>query len=427
MAELVLPFAKAQATERMAGKSPAWAKEDRLSALKLFETTAVESSPLFIRHVITDGAPFQLVELANESEGAPFDEELVSDTLDGLAEVVDGTTVRVGLSKAALEHHVRFTSIASALHDDPKFAQDLLTLGATQQKDKFFQLTRALYQDGLLLDVPDGVRLARPVRINIVQRAPKLASFSRVVVRLGKGAALQVFESQSSSADSPAVAGIGSQVEVGPDAELHYSATGNFGLQVGAFINRKASVGTRAKVHWSLGNFGSALTKSLVDTSLDGDGSSVKHTEVVFGAQSQKFDISSFVTHIGKRAKSDVLARAALRHKSRGNVKGMITIDNRGHDADSYLGQFALLLDPEAKSVAIPGLEIETSQVIRAKHAAAVQQIDENQVFYLMSRGVPEQIARRLIVEGFLHPVIAGLGSPELQAEVHRLIASKWG
>ena len=122
-----------------------------------------------------------------------------------------------------------------------------------------------------------------------------------------------------------------------------------------------------------------------------------------------------------------MLARAALRHKSRGNVKGMITIDHEGVGADSYLGQFALLLDREAKSVAIPGLEIETSQVIRAKHAAAVQQIDENQVFYLESRGIPPDTGRRLIVEGFLNPVIEGISSEEFRAEVHRLIEAKWG
>jgi Fe-S cluster assembly scaffold protein SufB len=427
VSELLVPFAKAQAAEALASHAPDWVRQDRLAALQLFETTPVESSPLFNRHVITDGAPVQLVELAPAATQGPATHALESDWFDGVAKVVDGAVTEAALSKSASARGVRLTSIFSALAGDPAFAREMLTLGATIQADKFFQLTRALYQDGVLLDVPAGVRLERPLRINFVQHSPKLASFGRVVARLHKGASVQIFESQESGIDAPAVVGVGCEADVGEGAELHYSAMGNFGAGVGLFINRKAAVGAHGRVHWSLGNFGGALTKSMVHTSLNGNDSSVKHTEVVFGAGSQKFDISSFVTHIGHRAKSDVLSRAALRHKSRGNVKGMITIDHRGLNADSYLGQFALLLDPEAKSVAIPGLEIETSQVIRAKHAAAVQQIDENHVFYLQSRGIPEQTARRLIVEGFLHPVIAGLGSEALQSEVLRIIASKWG
>jgi Fe-S cluster assembly scaffold protein SufB len=235
-----------------------------------------------------------------------------------------------------------------------------------------------------------------------------------------------VLETHASHAEGAAVAGVGCEVALAHDASLSYSAVGNFGPQVGVFINRQAALAERASMRWSLGNFGGSLTKSFAHTALNGDDSSVKHTEVVFGAQSQRFEVSSFVTHLGRRARSDVLARAALRHKSRGNMKGMITIDNKGTDADSYLGQFSLLLDPEAKSVAIPGLEIETSQVVRAKHAAAVQQVDEGQVFYLQSRGIPPETARRLIVEGFLHPVIAGISSEEMRAEVHRLIQAKW-
>jgi len=427
VAELVVPFARREGAEGLAKGSPPWVLEARLAALHRFETTPVESSPLFNKHVITDGAPVTLVDLGPVASPAPELGTLPAGGFSAHARIVDGAVASLAVSEEAREGGLVLSSISGALAGKPRLAEELLTAGATDQADKFFQLTRALFQDGIILDVPAGLKLKAPVRLEVVQRAPKLASFARVIVRLAEGASAEFLESHASSIDAPSVQGIGCEAQVGDEASLHYSAVGNFGPQVGVFLNRQAAVLRRGKAHWSLGNFGGALTKSLTHTKLLGNDSRVKHTEVVFGAQAQKFDISSFVTHIGHRAQSDVLARAALRHKSRGNVKGMITIDHKGLNADSYLGQFALLLDREAKSVAIPGLEIETAQVVRAKHAAAVQQIDENQVFYLQSRGVPPETARRLIVEGFLNPVIEGISSEEFRAEVHRLIEAKWG
>ncbi len=427
MAELVVPFAKREGAEGLSKGAPAWVLEARLAALQRFDTTPVESSPLFNKHVITEGAPVSAVVLGPPASPTPAVETMAPGPFSAHVRIVDGAVLSLALGQGPREAGLVLSSISAALVHNRPLAEALLTSGATDQADKFFQLTRALFQDGVILDVPEGLKLDAPIRLEVVQKAPKVASFARVIVRLGKGASAEVLESQSSAIDAPSVQGVGCEAHVGDEAALHYSAVGNFGPQVGVFLNRQAAVGRHGRAHWSLGNFGGALTKSLTHTRLTGDDSQVKHTEVVFGAQTQKFDISSFVTHIGRRARSDVLARAALRHKSRGNVKGMITIDHSGTDADSYLGQFALLLDREAKSVAIPGLEIETAQVIRAKHAAAVQQIDENQVFYLQSRGIPPETGRRLIVEGFLNPVIEGISSVEFRAEVHRLIEAKWG
>lgn len=426
MAELVVPFAKPTGAEQLAVGGPEWLKTARLEALARFASTPVESSPLFIRHVITDGAPLTEVELSAPAPRAPSTQAMDGGALAAHALLNDGQVTGLHLSKEAASQGVVFTSLGAALETHAALARELMLAPATDQHDKFFHLTKALFRDGVLLDIPAGVHLKGAVKVDLGQHMPKTASFARIIVRLGKGASAEVLETHASHGDGPAVSGVGCEVALGHDASLSYSAVGNFGPRVGVFINRQAALSDRATMRWSLGNFGGSLTKSFTQTLLNGNDSSVKHTEVVFGAQSQKFDVSSFVTHFGKRAKSDLLARAALRHKSRGNMKGMINIDHAGTGADSYLGQFSLLLDPEAKSVAIPGLEINTAQVTRAKHAAAVHQIDENQVFYLESRGIPAQTARRLIVEGFLHPVIAGISSEEMRAEVHRLIQAKW-
>ena len=433
MADLKVPFARAEAADALSEGLPGWVREDRMGALQAFAATPVETSSLFIRHVVTEGAPVDRVGLGDA--GAPAAEPPARATVPAgfaaAATLADGVVTAIGTTEAAAAAGVRFSSIRQALATDPEWARARLTDPRVQSADKFFQLTRALYGDGLLLDVPDGVRLDGAVKVDVLDPTPGRAAFWRLSAHVGARAHAEVEESQglggAARPAGPAVAGVSTESVVGEGAELNYTAVGNLSRECGVFINRQAHAAARAKVRFSLANFGGALTKSLVHTQLSGDASEVKHAEVAFGTGTQRFDLSSFATHEGRRAKSDVLARAALRNRSKGNVKGMIKIEHRGADADSYLGQFALLLDPGAKAVAIPGLEIETSQVLRAKHAASVSQIDESQVFYLGSRGVDADGARRLIVEGFLSPAVAGSRSGAFRETVRALVESRWG
>lgn len=431
MADLKVPFASAHAAEALAAGHPPWALDDRMGALEAFVATPVETSPLFIRHVITKGAPVESVGLEEGPVPEPLQGAAVPEGFAGAATVVNGTVTTIGLSKAAAAAGVRFSSIRSAFATDPEWARAVLGDTRVHHPDKFFQLTRALYRDGLILDVPEGVSVDGPVKVEVQEPTAGRAAFWRFALRAAAGARVEVAEDQgiapSERTAGPAVAGLSAEVALSDDAQVQWVAASNFSQECGVFVNRQAHVGRRAKMGWSLANFGGALTKSMVHTQLAGDASDVRHAEVAFGTAQQRFDLSSFATHRGKRARSHVLSRAAMRHKSRANVKGMITIAHEGVEANSYLGQYALLLDDGAKAIAIPGLEIETSQVTAAKHAAAVSQIDEGQIFYLESRGLPRDVARRLIVEGFLSPAVEGSRSEAFRETVRSIVDAQWG
>ncbi|MEE9163191.1 MAG: SufD family Fe-S cluster assembly protein, partial [Thermoplasmata archaeon] len=107
-------------------------------------------------------------------------------------------------------------------------------------------------------------------------------------------------------------------------------------------------------------------------------------------------------------------------------LKGVITIEEESGNVDSYLGQYSMLLSRKAKSTAIPSLEIMTNDVQRAQHAASVAQLDEDQVFYLMSRGIPRDRARRMLVEGFLTPIVEKIPLPDARKQLYDLIDTKW-
>lgn len=112
--------------------------------------------------------------------------------------------------------------------------------------------------------------------------------------------------------------------------------------------------------------------------------------------------------------------------RSRGYIKGLIEIRRSATGTDSYLGEFGMLLTKRSRSVTIPSLEIDQPNVRRAAHSSSVGPIDEAQVFYLMSRGVDRDVARRMIVLGFLEPVVARIPLPEVQERLRRLLEARW-
>ncbi len=147
--------------------------------------------------------------------------------------------------------------------------------------------------------------------------------------------------------------------------------------------------------------------------------------EVVLGNNSQKFDLVSDLSHVGKHTRGRILSNNVLMDKSDSVFKGMIRIGKEAKNSSAYLAGHAILLSPDARSDAIPGLEILTNDV-KATHSASVSQIDEEQIFYMMSRGLSEDESKKLIVLGFLEPAISRINSEELRDTMRDLVEAKW-
>jgi len=146
----------------------------------------------------------------------------------------------------------------------------------------------------------------------------------------------------------------------------------------------------------------------------------------VFGAEEQLFDLTSFTTHIGRDTTGDLLSKAALLEKARTYLKGLITIEKSAVGTDSFLGEFGMNLSKSARSVAIPSLEIDQPDCRRAMHSSSVGPVDEMQLFYLESRGIPPDEARKFIVLGYLEPVVARVPLASAQARLRELLEAKW-
>ena len=152
----------------------------------------------------------------------------------------------------------------------------------------------------------------------------------------------------------------------------------------------------------------------------------MEQVEIVFGADEQLFDLTSFTTHIGRDTTGDLLSKAALLERSRTYLKGLITIDKTAIGTDSFLGEFGMNLSKAARAVAIPSLEIDQPDCRRAMHSSSVGPVDETQLFYLESRGIPPDEARKFIVLGFLEPVVARVPLASAQDRLRELLEAKW-
>jgi Fe-S cluster assembly scaffold protein SufB len=200
--------------------------------------------------------------------------------------------------------------------------------------------------------------------------------------------------------------------ELGPDQVL--------------FQQRRADLGEAADLRWALAQLGGRLVRSRVDNVLTGDRSTVEQVEIVFGAGDQLHDLTSYTHHVGRDTTGQLLSKGVLMDRARTYMKGLITIDRTAIGTDSFLGEFGMNLSRSARAVAIPSLEIDQPDCRRAMHSSSVGPIDANQLFYLESRGISPDDARKFIVLGFLEPVVARVPLESARELLRELLEAKW-
>ncbi|MEM2555703.1 MAG: SufD family Fe-S cluster assembly protein, partial [Candidatus Caldarchaeum sp.] len=171
---------------------------------------------------------------------------------------------------------------------------------------------------------------------------------------------------------------------------------------------------------------GGGVSKVRVDSLMVGDGSSVNDLELVFGDGDQRMDLTANLHHIGFGTQGREVAKGVVKDKSRLIFKGMITVEKTAKNTNAYLAKHAMIMSPEARAYAIPSLEIKTDEV-KATHSASVSQIDPEQIYYLMTRGIPYEEARKMLALGFFEPVVSMVDLDEVRWGLRSLLESKWG
>jgi Fe-S cluster assembly protein SufD len=314
--------------------------------------------------------------------------------------------------------------LSEALESHPELLEERLG-GLVAIEDPFVARNEAEWRDGVLVHVPRGVKLAEPVRIEVPVEANGSAVSWRTLIVLEEGAEAEVWEHWSSP-DDEVDALLNSVVElsVGQAATLRYVNTQDISEKAWIFATQRAQVERDGRLDWSALGFGSANGKVRMETKLAGQGSEARVTGGYAGGPGQHLDYDTTQEHAAPNTNSDLAFRGVLAAGSTAVWRGMIKVDPGAQQTDAFQESRNLLLSPEAHADAIPGLEILADDV-RCTHAAAIAQVDKDQLFYLTSRGLGEAAAKTLVIEGFLEALVERLAAGPVRDEISAALESR--
>ena len=424
-------LAEALATERA---EPDWLRAERIAAFEAFERLPIEPNQLYTTYLDLRNAELATARPYVRTATAPnaIASTKLPEGVAGLIDLREDGVAGLVLEPAAVAAGVILETFGAALARDPDGLRTELEGGAgLPDDDKLAALARGFWSQGVRLHIPAGVRLERPIVMRWSVGVADRALIGRTRISLGDKAEVSIVEELGPSGVIPADAGqalLASTLEVtiGRDAHLEIASLQELPPNAIAFQYRHAEIGEGATLRWALAQLGSRLVRSRVDNRLAGDRSSVEQVEIVFGGADQLFDLTSYTRHVGRDTTGNLLSKGALMDKARSFMKGMIVIERSAIGTDSFLGEFGMNLSKHTRSVAIPSLEIDQPDCRRAAHSSSVGPIDEAQLFYLESRGIPPDEARKFIVLGFLEPVVARVPLADARDRLRQRLEEKW-
>jgi Fe-S cluster assembly protein SufD len=292
-------------------------------------------------------------------------------------------------------------------------------------EDPFVARNEAAWSDGVLVHVPKGVRLSAPIQIELPVETGGAAVNWRTLIVLEEGAEAEVWEHWSSPGDEvDAVLNSVVELAVGQAATLRYVNTQDISEQAWIFATQRAEVERDGRIDWAALGFGSARGKVRMETKLAGPGSEARVTGGYAGGPGQHLDFDTLQEHAAPNTNSDLAFRGVLAAGSTAVWRGMIKVDPGAQQTDAFQESRNLLLSPEAHADAIPGLEILADDV-RCTHAAAIAQVDKEQLFYLTSRGLDDEAAKALIIEGFLESLVERLAEGPVRDSISEALETR--
>lgn len=286
---------------------------------------------------------------------------------------------------------------------------------------KFAHLTRAHVSGGAFIFVPDDVAVAEPI---VVRYAPQTgAAFPYTLVVAGKGAQCTVIEEVISDAPGVFVSGV-AEIVAGENANVTYASLQTLAADATVLFTRTALPAADASISWAAAELGAALSASSIDVAVEQRGVSAHIAAVFFPSGAQHVDMVSTVDHRTGDTQSDTLIKSAATGSGQARYLGNIHIQPNAHGTEASLRDDALLLSKKAHIDSVPALEIAANDV-KAFHGATVGAIDEEQIFYMTSRGLERAQAERMIALGFFEPAVARFPGEALRARIHAALEAK--
>lgn len=391
---------------------PEWMRQRRLDAWKLYQ-----DMPMPTRQDEewrrTDLRRLKLDEFGTEPTQTQTHETLVpaaerNETFAGFLGLLNAQPVEYRFSDEAKAKGVIFTDLATAVREHGDLIREyFMTQVVKASESKFAALHGAFWDSGVFVYVPRGVTLEQPLRAIISAELQGKANLSHTLIVMEEGSeAVYAEDFTSPEGEQQGFSSRTLEIIAKQGSRLRYIGTQRWGRKVFDFHTERVLLGRDTEVTVQTIELGSQLSKGRVESVLKGDGAHVKLLGLYIEDGKQHLDRYTLQDHEGANGVSDLLFKGVLSDEARSVFSGMIRVHPTGKGTAAYQQNRNLLLSRHARADSIPNLEIGANDIIGCSHGATVGKVDEEQLFYLMCRGLSRLDATHLIVEGFVDPII---------------------
>ncbi|EOP33555.1 MULTISPECIES: Fe-S cluster assembly protein SufD [Bacillus] len=336
-----------------------------------------------------------------------------------------GTTAFVSLADEAKEKGVIFTDIVTAATEHAELVQKyLMKDGVKVDEHRLTALHAALINGGAFVYVPKNVVLETPLQAVFLVDGEEANVYNHVLFVVDANSTATYVENYVANENAKGIANIVAEVIVEQGAQVKFGAVDLLAKDVTTYVNRRGIVGRDGRIDWALGLMNDGNTISENVTNLMGDGSYADTKTVTIGRGNQTQNFTTKVVHFGKHSEGWILKHGVQKDSATSIFNGIGKIEHGASKSNAQQSSRVLMLDEKARGDANPILLIDEDDVM-AGHAASVGRVDPYQLYYLMSRGIPKREAERLVIHGFLAPVVNELPIEGVKAQLVEVIERK--
>jgi Fe-S cluster assembly protein SufD len=409
-------------------QEPEWMTSLRSKALELAQTLELpklEKTRIDRWNLSSFGAYKQPEKLAGIDDLPEAAKALVSP--DNLIVQRNSGNVFASLAPELARQGVIFTDLETAVREHGNLVQKYFMRAVDIGENLLTALHAAAWSGGVFLYVPKNVTVNVPLQALFLTDDDGASFSPHVLIVAEANASVTYVDNYLSAGDGGQLVQNGVvEVFAASGASVRYASVHSLGKNVTDLTYRRAVLENDAKIQWIVGELNTGNTMSDTTTILKGNGSNADVKVICVGTDEQKLNLTTRNIHIGKSSESDMITRAVMRDEATAIINGITKIEKGATKANGQQTEKVLMLSPKARGDANPILLIDEDDV-KAGHAASVGQVNADQVFYMMSRGITREEATRLIIYGFLAPVVAEIPIERLEGQLQYLIERKLG
>ena len=420
-------------------QEPDWLLTRRLEAWRLFEEAPMPD-PLSEEWKRTDVSRLTLDGLLphgpargaiEDASGLPPELRSLWDEREELAGRLiqhDSNVVYRALDEALAQRGVIVTDLQTAAREHPALVREHLFSTISPGEWKYLSLHGALWSGGCLIYVPQGVEVELPIEYAVGLTTSRLGIFPHLLIVAEPNSRVTVIqESASPELEEMNVVAGAVEIIVKDGAQVRFVDVQRWGKNVQDFVTMRAHLSRDASLQAILLGLGGAITKSRLDVLLNGAGSKADLLGLFFADGDQHFDFDTRQDHIAPHTESDLLFKSAMNDRASFVWNGVVDVRKGASQSAANQTSRNLLLSDQASASPTPILEISAYDVLRCSHGATVGPVDQEQIFYLQSRGIPADEAERMLVDAFFAEVLERVPSEELQRRVRAVLEAKLG